>query len=393
MVVRLGRTARECALLLRNDKGRGWDSVVVEESDVLACGGYLPERYIGVAGGGDCEAEPAAAVEMEVPILETASSESENAETCDTDLNEGRVGGGTREERAEAGDRGRDEGVARSGDDVRVAEKSPNEANLCDDVCIAQREEIIDIPANSGGSSGLDSCQAKPIFLETKPISAGGPEAVGVGGPTKLGEAGVVDGPRAVGRVEGNESAGVDSLAGGERGARAGAHREVEFGGREHWPREPKRGDGGRGGVAGCAGGREVKAGGGLSARRREAPRKILGGISRLLILQVVNRPSLDQRSEIERIATHCATGENPLLQFVARNTVNSYATSAARLDAVFQDRKGADEADSYALTRRLRMIARMIKAGLSTSIYYTQLGGFDTHAEQLNQHAGWPMS
>ena len=64
-----------------------------------------------------------------------------------------------------------------------------------------------------------------------------------------------------------------------------------------------------------------------------------------------------------------------------------SYASSA-RLDAVFRDREGADDADSYALTRRLRMIARMIKAGLSTSIYYTQLGGFDTHAEQLNQHS-----
>jgi uncharacterized protein (DUF1501 family) len=29
-----------------------------------------------------------------------------------------------------------------------------------------------------------------------------------------------------------------------------------------------------------------------------------------------------------------------------------------------------------------------MIRAGLATSIYYTQLGGFDTHAEQLNQHS-----
>jgi uncharacterized protein (DUF1501 family) len=96
---------------------------------------------------------------------------------------------------------------------------------------------------------------------------------------------------------------------------------------------------------------------------------------------------ALDQRSALDRIAIHGTSGENPLLQFVARNTVSSYATSA-RLDAVFRDREGADEADSYALTRRLRMIARMIKAGLATSIYYTQLGGFDTHAEQLNQHS-----
>ena len=44
-----------------NDKGRGWDSVVVEESDIVACGGYLPERYIVGAGDGDGEAESAGA--------------------------------------------------------------------------------------------------------------------------------------------------------------------------------------------------------------------------------------------------------------------------------------------------------------------------------------------
>jgi uncharacterized protein (DUF1501 family) len=33
-------------------------------------------------------------------------------------------------------------------------------------------------------------------------------------------------------------------------------------------------------------------------------------------------------------------------------------------------------------------LLARLIRAGLSTSIYYTQLGGFDTHAEQLYRHS-----
>ena len=96
---------------------------------------------------------------------------------------------------------------------------------------------------------------------------------------------------------------------------------------------------------------------------------------------------ALAQRSALDRIAGQSATSENPLLQIVARSTVASYASSA-RLDAVFRDGERADDGDSYALTRRLRMIARMIKAGLTTSIYYTQLGGFDTHAEQLNQHS-----
>ena len=62
---------------------------------------------------------------------------------------------------------------------------APNEANSCDDVCIAQHQEIIEVPTNSGGVSGLDGCQANPISLETKPIAAGGSEAGGAGGSTK----------------------------------------------------------------------------------------------------------------------------------------------------------------------------------------------------------------
>ena len=62
---------------------------------------------------------------------------------------------------------------------------APNEANFCDDVCIAQHQEIIEVPTNSGGVSGLDGCQTNPIFLETKPIPAGGAEAGGAGGSTK----------------------------------------------------------------------------------------------------------------------------------------------------------------------------------------------------------------
>ncbi len=56
--------------------------------------------------------------------------------------------------------------------------KSPNEANFRDDVCIAQHEVAIGVPANSGGSSGLDNLQTKPIFLETKPVSADGSGAL-----------------------------------------------------------------------------------------------------------------------------------------------------------------------------------------------------------------------
>lgn len=38
-------------------------------------------------------------------------------------------------------------------------------------------------------------------------------------------------------------------------------------------------------------------------------------------------------------------------------------------------------------LARNLQWIARMVKGGLSTPVYYTSLGGFDTHASQVGKH------
>jgi uncharacterized protein (DUF1501 family) len=98
-----------------------------------------------------------------------------------------------------------------------------------------------------------------------------------------------------------------------------------------------------------------------------------------------------DQRAALDRIAGSSGVGDsdNPLLQFVARSAVLSYASSA-RLEAVLGDSSGDGAAkypEDYALARRLRLIARLIRAGLSTSIYYVQLGGFDTHADQRYPH------
>ena len=52
--------------------------------------------------------------------------------------------------------------------------------------------------------------------------------------------------------------------------------------------------------------------------------------------------------------------------------------------------RAGPNSAISYpdfSLAKRLSLIAQVIKAGLTTSIYYTQLGGFDTHLNQVGTH------
>ncbi len=169
-------------------KGRGWESVVVEESDVLACAGYLPEKYLGGAGENDNDGEAAAALPDDAPNPGTASSESEEGGTCDTHLDGSGAGQVTQDGVGEGAlgaltldVRQCSPSAAGGGDCVNA----PNEANFCDDVFISQNQELIEVPTNSGGVSGLDGCQANPISLETKPNPAGGSEAGGAGGSAK----------------------------------------------------------------------------------------------------------------------------------------------------------------------------------------------------------------
>jgi uncharacterized protein (DUF1501 family) len=94
-----------------------------------------------------------------------------------------------------------------------------------------------------------------------------------------------------------------------------------------------------------------------------------------------------EQRAALDRLSGQQRGGDGSLLQFVERSTLITY-TSSARLEEVM--RQGAAATgypEFYGLARRLRLVAQLIKAGLQTSIYYTQLGGFDTHANQLNTH------
>jgi hypothetical protein len=157
-------------------KDRGWESVVVEESDVLACQGFFPERCTGIAG----DAAAAAALADEVANCEAGTPRLDEAGGCETSLN---AGGNAPVMREEGGDddRGLAEDVAEDGGEGQTSGKAPNEPNFRDDVCIAQREEAIEVPTNSGGLSGLDNLQTKPK-LQTDPIPAGGAEPGAIGG-------------------------------------------------------------------------------------------------------------------------------------------------------------------------------------------------------------------
>lgn len=95
------------------------------------------------------------------------------------------------------------------------------------------------------------------------------------------------------------------------------------------------------------------------------------------------------QTAALDRLASQQRGEAGSLLQFVERCSVITYASSA-RLERVRQDSSasGVDYPEFYGLARRLRLIAQLVKAGLSTPIYYTHLDGFDTHSGQLSTHA-----
>ncbi len=93
------------------------------------------------------------------------------------------------------------------------------------------------------------------------------------------------------------------------------------------------------------------------------------------------------QTEAIDRLARDSRGEPGSLLQFVERCRLITYASSA-RLEHVRQDQSAAPRhPDYYGLARRLQLIAQLIKAGLTTSIYYTQFDGFDTHGGQLVRH------
>jgi uncharacterized protein (DUF1501 family) len=92
------------------------------------------------------------------------------------------------------------------------------------------------------------------------------------------------------------------------------------------------------------------------------------------------------QRAALDQVASSGGGGPGSLLSFVQGSAALTYQSSA-RLEGVLAAGPGAGYPEEYGLARRLRLIGQLVKAGLSTSLYYTQLGGFDTHAGQPFQH------
>lgn len=76
----------------------------------------------------------------------------------------------------------------------------------------------------------------------------------------------------------------------------------------------------------------------------------------------------------------------DPLLEFLQSSTSSALAASQRVTQAAQSYTAGVPYPDS-ALGQKMRTIAQLIDAGLTTSVYYVQHDGFDTHAQQAPSH------
>jgi uncharacterized protein (DUF1501 family) len=87
--------------------------------------------------------------------------------------------------------------------------------------------------------------------------------------------------------------------------------------------------------------------------------------------------PAVDQASK---------TGRPSTLDFLHRTAMDAQLSSDDIL-RVAQSHQPASEYPRGELADGLRLVAAMIRGGMSTRVYYVHLGGFDTHANERGRH------
>jgi uncharacterized protein (DUF1501 family) len=83
-------------------------------------------------------------------------------------------------------------------------------------------------------------------------------------------------------------------------------------------------------------------------------------------------------------VVKHESKGD--LAAFVERSMLDAYAT-ADHLGKLARARDSANQYPTSKLGNHLQTVARLIKSGFGTRIYYTSQSGFDTHSVQLVTH------
>ncbi len=94
------------------------------------------------------------------------------------------------------------------------------------------------------------------------------------------------------------------------------------------------------------------------------------------------------RRSMIETATQLPRQSANDLLKFVQTTTAAALEASQ-RIEAAARDYKTPVAYPATALATKLKSVAQLIDAGLTTRVYYVALDGWDTHSTQAAAHAG----
>ncbi len=87
-----------------------------------------------------------------------------------------------------------------------------------------------------------------------------------------------------------------------------------------------------------------------------------------------------------ENKATEDYSGSNELLDFLQSST-SSAISASKRVTEAAQSYRSEVKYPETELGKKLRVVAQLIDAGLTTRVYYVQHDGFDTHAQQAQTH------
>lgn len=98
-----------------------------------------------------------------------------------------------------------------------------------------------------------------------------------------------------------------------------------------------------------------------------------------------IKDPKTLEKNQI--LATNLVLSDNPQLDF-SRKIVHSSTHGMAEIQQALDKSKNSSfRYENNIISKNLMWISRMIKGGLGAKIYYTSLGGFDTHENQKDVH------
>jgi uncharacterized protein (DUF1501 family) len=140
-----------------------------------------------------------------------------------------------------------------------------------------------------------------------------------------------------------------------------------------------------------------ARAGGdapGLHFGAEKQPLALAAAVAHSPSVQSIDRFRLDDRGNrqvrdaIEHAADAKRDNADDLLRFLQASTTTALASSQRVQEAIGSYQTPIDYPGT-ALAQKLRTVAQLIDAGMTTRIYYVSLDGFDTHSNQADAHTG----